>query len=181
MVINIQKLKANKYLVFLVVFLKFSLSFSQTEVILSTPQTGQVENVATELVKFKTGYTFTATATDWMKGYIDEFAITKVDWYGSLITDQDIQEKSIQTSKMIGSIEGDFSVDMIGGASYSFGIDIPQGINGVTPSIGINYSSSGGNNLLGVGWSLAGISTISRVGQTHYLNGKVTSVKGGFS
>lgn len=41
-----------------------------------------------------------------------------------------------------------------GDASLSYPIEIPKGRNGVQPQVGLNYSSGGGNGIVGVGWSI---------------------------
>lgn len=170
-----------KYLIYFILTTSFVKSFSQSPDFITLEQSDNGEKIyrASNEIKFQEGYSFSASSSNKMTGLIDESKISDSE-YGSLITSHDIDNKSIETSKMIGSITGNFSVDMIGGASYAIGIDIPKGINGVTPSLGINYNSNGGNNLLGVDWSLSGVSTISRVGQTHYLDNNVTPVKGDF-
>lgn len=70
-------------------------------------------------------------------------------------------------SNNVGLTAGQFRVDESGAASYSIPISVPQGRAGVTPQITLSYSS---NNLsegpLGVGWSLSGLSAISRCPQT---------------
>ncbi|MFW6327390.1 MAG: SpvB/TcaC N-terminal domain-containing protein, partial [Bacteroidota bacterium] len=46
--------------------------------------------------------------------------------------------------------------------TYSIPISMPSGINDLTPELKINYSSQGGNSLLGWGWNLSGMSRITR-------------------
>jgi hypothetical protein len=64
----------------------------------------------------------------------------------------------------VGSTEGVFNVSDLGGANYTIPIKVPEGIGGVQPSLSINYSSQGGNGIMGMGWSLSsGASIITRV------------------
>jgi len=53
-----------------------------------------------------------------------------------------------------------------GSATYTLPLTIPPGRNGMTPSLSVNYSSKGGNGILGVGWSLSIGSSIYRCPQT---------------
>lgn len=69
------------------------------------------------------------------------------------------------------NIPGDFAVDQSGAATYSIPIQVPPGVNGLEPKLSLAYSSLGGNGLLGVGWSLGGLSTITRCGQTSGQDG----------
>ncbi len=64
----------------------------------------------------------------------------------------------------IRSLAGAFSVDQGGAATYSVPIPLPPGTAGMAPSLSLGYSSHAGNGVLGVGWSLAGLSAITRGG-----------------
>ncbi len=48
-----------------------------------------------------------------------------------------------------------------GGVSFSYSIDIPDGRAGVQPSLGLSYSSTGGDGWVGVGWNI-GLGAITR-------------------
>ena len=63
---------------------------------------------------------------------------------------------------LVGSIPGQFNVGSTGAAEYSIPIELPPGTAGVQPQLSLNYNSQGGNGLLGVGWSLGGLSVIHR-------------------
>lgn len=64
------------------------------------------------------------------------------------------------------STTGQFSVSENGAASYTIPIAVPPGTAGIEPKLAFGYSSQGGNNLLGIGWSLNGLSAITRCPQT---------------
>lgn len=57
-----------------------------------------------------------------------------------------------------GSIEGvgeNASINPnMGSMSYGVAIQVPAGVSGLTPEVGLNYSSSGGSSVVGVGWSM---------------------------
>jgi hypothetical protein len=46
----------------------------------------------------------------------------------------------------------------------------------VQPNLAISYNSNGGNGQLGLGWALAGTSSFSRGGSSHFLDGQVAPV-----
>ncbi len=80
------------------------------------------------------------------------------------------------TQAAVGSIPGSFSVSPSGAATYTIPIQVPPGIGGVKPDISLKYSSQSGNGLLGVGWSLGGLSSISRCPTTLAQDGFIDGV-----
>ncbi len=68
---------------------------------------------------------------------------------------------SIVADNAVGTMAGEHSVNS-GTASYSIPISVAPGRAGMQPSLSLKYSSSGGNGLLGVGWSLGGMYAITR-------------------
>ncbi|GGC87108.1 hypothetical protein GCM10011396_37990 [Undibacterium terreum] len=65
-----------------------------------------------------------------------------------------------------GTLGGELTVGSDGAASYSIPIVVPPGTANMAPNLSLNYSSSGTNGLLGLGWSVGGLSSIHRCGQT---------------
>jgi RHS repeat-associated protein len=76
----------------------------------------------------------------------------------------------------VGTTKGAFEVNPAGGASYIIPIDVLPGVNGLTPSLSLVYSSNSGSGTAGYGWQIGGISAISRTGQTIYNDGLATGV-----
>jgi hypothetical protein len=64
------------------------------------------------------------------------------------------------------SLPGKFGVDASGAATYSVPISAPPGTAGMVPALSLEYSSQGGNGVMGVGWSLAGIPAVGRCSRT---------------
>ncbi|MFZ5897104.1 MAG: SpvB/TcaC N-terminal domain-containing protein [Myxococcota bacterium] len=60
-----------------------------------------------------------------------------------------------------GSIPGSSSVEN-GVYRYSIPIRVPEGADGLQPELSLNYSSEAADGQLGVGWSIGGLSAISR-------------------
>jgi len=63
-------------------------------------------------------------------------------------------------------------INNYGTVSLAYAIDVPPGRRGMQPSVSLSYSSSGGDGLAGIGWSLStGLGVISRAtknGQLYY-------------
>jgi len=74
------------------------------------------------------------------------------------------------------ALKGAFDVGASGAATYSIPIKLPAGPAGFTPSLSLGYSSQGGNGLLGQGWSLNGLSAISRCPLTKAQDGRSRAV-----
>ncbi len=70
-------------------------------------------------------------------------------------------------AEVTGLSAGQFRVDETGSATYNMPINTPAGTAGMTPSISLSYTSSNlAEGPMGVGWSVAGLSAITRCPQT---------------
>ncbi len=76
----------------------------------------------------------------------------------------------------IGSIDGQFRVDESGASTYSIPITTVAGVAGVVPQIALNYSSEAKFGIAGEGWSISGVSRISRCRQTLAADGSVKPI-----
>jgi len=82
----------------------------------------------------------------------------------------------IDTSKVVGKVEGGFQVAPDGAAGYNIPISVPPGVGQMQPTLSIIYNSKNKNGLLGVGWSFTGTSSISRCSQTFAQDGRSRGV-----
>ncbi len=93
----------------------------------------------------------------------------------NLFLDQAFDQKSASQTLVAGNIQGQFDVNSNGAATYEIDLEIPKGVNQFEPSLSLSYNSQRGNGLVGQGWSLAGLSSITRCSQTIAQDG----IKGG--
>ena len=77
---------------------------------------------------------------------------------------------------IVGALGGTIDISAMGSAVYTIPITLPEGINGMTPSLSIVYNSQMGNGMLGWGWNLTGASAITRIGHTLYHDGDMKGV-----
>ncbi|MFT3819975.1 MAG: choice-of-anchor D domain-containing protein [Rubrivivax sp.] len=63
-----------------------------------------------------------------------------------------------------------------GQASVSLPLSVPPGAAGLAPTLALSYVDGGINGPLGVGWSLQGVSAITRCPASRYLDGKAAGV-----
>lgn len=101
--------------------------------------------------------------------------------YETLIDEEAIMGREIDQELVVGKTPSSHSVSPTGAFTYNVPIRIPKGTNGMEPQVSLAYNSQGGNGLLGYGWSIAGLSAISRVNRTHYHEGKAENATLDFS
>ena len=65
-----------------------------------------------------------------------------------------------------GYTNGQVSIAADGSATYSIEIQTAPGTAGIQPQLQLIYNSRSGDGIMGPGWSLGGLSLISRMGQT---------------
>ena len=79
---------------------------------------------------------------------------------------------SAQTVTVAGAMPGKLSVGATGKAGYDIPIAVPPGIAGMEPNLSLSYSSGAGNGIAGMGWSISGLSAITRCRRTPAQDGQ---------
>jgi len=104
------------------------------------------------------------TTTPFIGLYMDSLWTTgAVNGNAPVVTSGGIPPLSILGSHQpVGALKGALSVGGDGAANYSMPIDLPKGTGGMEPKLSLNYSSNEGNGLLGMGWSIGGMQSITR-------------------
>ncbi len=74
---------------------------------------------------------------------------------------------SQRTGGAVGSLPGVSGVSPSGAGTYDIPVWVCPGTNGMQPELNINYNSSRGNGMLGMGWGLTGLSSITRAAKDY--------------
>jgi RHS repeat-associated protein len=79
------------------------------------------------------------------------------------------QNQQLERS-VLGALDGDFGISDRGHATYRIPIVPVPGRAGLEPDVALKFNNSSPNGLLGVGWSIDGLSSISRCPKIAALN-----------
>lgn len=114
------------------------------------------------------GHSFTAT--------LDNSVANQTNSYQPATVNSDPVPALDKSNCIPGTIGGSIDVSSSGAATYQLPIQVSPGSHGLQPNLSIVYSSQGGNGLLGWGWNLSGLSTISRVSKNTYYDGNFEAI-----
>lgn len=76
-----------------------------------------------------------------------------------------------EAAQTFGAIAAQAQVDARGAAVYGIPLELPPGTGNVAPSLSLAYDSQAGDGVVGVGFSLQGLSVIRRCAATQALDG----------
>lgn len=83
---------------------------------------------------------------------------------------------TISSGSSFHDTTGNIDVDGGGQLQYTFPIALPPGIKSVAPQVNLIYSSNSTNGIAGYGWSLSGITSISRMGKNLDKDGVIKGI-----
>ena len=113
---------------------------------LNTNESGSTKSyIARDFVSLKPGFVYTPSTSDKLDISIDPGLL--------FIPTENLYAEPDGTISpqggAVGSVTGQFSVNNIGGATYSIPIECPAGNNDIQPSMSLVYSSMGRNGIMG--------------------------------
>ncbi len=124
-------------------------------------------------------YQYRVRSRYYLSGYYSDYTawISNSNFSMPACTDDSpIPQPLEPASDFVGSIEGSFNVTPSGAAGYSIPLEVPPGIGGIVPKLSLDYHSQGGAGFVGAGWSLGGLSAITRCAATLEPDGFVDGV-----
>jgi hypothetical protein len=135
----------------------------------------KVEVYAHKSITLNAGFTFSSDGNGSFNANADSWNIeepeeilppgTKLDSTGTL-----------DGSYVVGTIDGHHGVGPSGAANYSIPIEVPPGNKGMVPQLSVNYNSQAGDGMMGRGWNLSGISSITATGKSRYYDNESTAI-----
>ena len=152
-------------------------AYGQAVQVLNTTQPTTTQTVtARDEIRLTHGFSVTPSAGNTFTARIDETNVGGADYVVEITNTSDSSHphnRQLNKSLAVGRLEGTIDVSSLGGAIYNIPIPLPEGVNGMTPQLAITYNSHGGNGVLGVGWNLSGLSSITVTGCNIYHDGIV--------
>ena len=130
--------------------------------------------VARDQIDFKSGCDINANSGKHFDAKLDNATSTQLEYNTSEIPGSG---RNLEKSNCIpGSLNGSIDISPTGAATYQLPLEVSPGTHGMQPKLSIVYSSQSGNDLLGYGWHLSGLSSISRVNKSQYYDGSFGGV-----
>ena len=86
-------------------------------------------------------------------------------------------DRIVPTEGHAGWTQGRGSVSQDGAAQFAIPLVVPAGRNGVQPNLALTYNSRNGDGMLGTGWSLSGLSMITRCARNELIDGQTRDVR----
>lgn len=86
------------------------------------------------------------------------------------------ESREIDTSCIVGDIPVTSGVSQTGARTFVIPVDIFPGINGMQPKLAISYNSQSPNSVMGPGWYISGLSTITRGPGSIYHDGNTSAI-----
>lgn len=128
-----------------------------------------------------TEYNATVNNNKYFRAWIENCNGTPTNYSGTQVKmpkfgSNDANFEQLNTNLLVGSTQNtNISVTPNGAATYSVPFFMPPGTGGMQPELSITYNSQSGNGIVGYGWSLAGLSSVSRTGKDRFRDDEIRS------
>lgn len=142
---------------------------------LKDPESNSNTYIGRDYVRLLPGYRVSALEGQTMNAKIQStLSTTELNTFLSAANPNGNPESitAINTNLAVGEIPISSTVSPTGAKCYNVPIDIVPGRNGFQPNISISYNSQEGNGIVGMGWSINGLSCIERVNKNLFFDGE---------
>lgn len=151
-------------------------SFAQPfDLILTTAESGAQVHQALNSITLAAGYSYTPNGGTMLSEIVNPY-VTGAIGYNSTIVNPSSRLLNTGASYLVGTSSGVFNLTPTGAAAYTIAIETPAGVGGLRPELAISYNSMAGPGLVGYGWNIAGLSSITRSGKNYYNDAACTGV-----
>lgn len=128
---------------------------------------------ATNTITFQAGFSYDAGSLYQMVASVTPLSN---NFNYSFVPPQESGELPTNTNYPVGSLNGSLNVGPTGAANYEIPFDIPPGRNGMKPNLSLIYNNQAGEGLMGLGWALSGLSSVTRMPTDYYHEGYIDVV-----
>jgi hypothetical protein len=156
-----------------IVFVYFFLSGQEFDLTYNASESGIQTHTARNSITLEPGYIYSPNGGS-LTIEIQNPVVTGTVAYTSTV---DPENRTLNSSYLVGATNGNFNVDPTGSATYSVPLELLPGVNGLAPSISLVYSSNSGPGIAGYGWQISGLSVISRGPNTFYYDGLAQGIE----
>lgn len=147
--------------------------FQDKNFTLNNDQSGATKTYeARDYIKLTNGFRFSSSDGNKFNAKLNENLLFDVDY----VAPTDPTTYNIDQNLPVGTIPGQFDVSPTGAANYTIPIDVAPGTASMQPNLSVVYNSQSGNGILGLGWNISGLSTITRVPASDYFDGQIGSI-----
>lgn len=140
--------------------------------VLDQPETGNQTHQARNSITFAPGYSYTPNGGTMLAEIVNPLIGSDIVFDDPINPDS----YSINTSLAVGKTSGVLHVG--GSAGYTVPLDLPKGSAGLQPVLSLAYNSNYVDGTMGVGWNIGGLSSITRINESIYFDGKSDPVRG---
>lgn len=113
---------------------------------------------------------------------IDQNSVDEIVPTGNTVSIVQLNTNSIEPSETLGDTsfhdtQGTINVNNNGQLQFTLPIALPPAVKSVAPQVNLIYTSGSGNGISGYGWTLSGVTSISRMGRNLEKDGEIKTIQ----
>lgn len=117
---------------------------------------------------------------------IDQNSVDEIVPTGNTASIVQLNTSSIEPSEILGDTsfhdtQGSINVNNNGQLQFNLPIALPPAIKSVAPQVNLIYTSGSGNGIAGYGWTITGVTGISRMGRSIDRDGGIQTIQYDFT